>query len=115
MYWTDNLTHVAYISWSLKSSIVEDGRRLEPQPATAWYLHLVDVETREDKVIYVSYDGNPPCVLDIVAESDEYKDRSKTKPPVRAPGATPGSGGKPYPGSDSTQYGTGDGTSVSSK
>jgi len=113
--WSDDLKYVAYVSHRFKSSIKYRTKATELEQLDAWYLHLVNVETLEDTVIYVCYGEEQFYILDIVAESEEFEDKTKSKPRVSSQGEGKSGGAGDGFGKRKKKYGTAEGPSISSK
>ncbi len=92
-YWSDDLKHVAYVSNSFRTSVIESGKTRTIQPGEQWYLHLVDIEELNDVVVYSSGKSEPFSIVDILIESEEMEDKSKLKPRVTASGEEGTKGG----------------------
>lgn len=91
--WSDDLKHVAYVSNSFRTSVIESGKIRTIQPGEQWYLHLVDIEELNDIVVYSSGKPGPFSIVDILIESKEMEDKSKLKPRVTASGEEGTKGG----------------------
>jgi len=94
--WSDDLKYIAYVSNSFRSSIIKPGEEFKLVEGDMWYLHLVDVEKKEDSVIYSNSYPQPFSIVDILIESEEMIDKSKLKPRVTAPGEEGSNGGSGY-------------------
>jgi hypothetical protein len=74
--WSDDLKSVAYISNSFRSSLVGDGNVPAYQPGDQWYLHLVEIGSLDDVVVFGGTTGRRLRIIDVVAAAQELLDES---------------------------------------
>lgn len=78
-YWSDELKVIAYISNSNRSSVILAGKPKLTGDG-AYYLHLVDVETRKDTVVYCGRDGYKLVLIEVLAVAQGFGDESEGGP-----------------------------------
>ncbi len=81
--WTDDLKRVAYISHAFGSSLVIDNKIPRLTSSGRIYLHLVDIDTLDDKVIFGGSTGEALRITDVLAEGEDFKSDDSPEGRVR--------------------------------